>query len=84
MKTFVQFSNENKLTDKQSELCFDAWNTACENKNNEIQKLQERILSLEQWEGMYGIIADREVLHLKEIKSLKQQLSQQMLKKVED
>lgn len=35
------------------------------------------------WKGMYGVVADREVLHLKEIKSLKQQLSQQMLKKVE-
>lgn len=50
VKTFVELSNTYKLSGKQHDLCFEFWNTACRNKNIEIQKLQERIKELEKKE----------------------------------
>lgn len=45
MKTFVQFAKENKLSNKQYELCLKAWSTACTNKdevmNQVIKQLEE-------------------------------------------
>lgn len=46
MKTFVQFANENKLTQVQLELCFNAWNTACDFKNIQLAKKDEIIKEL--------------------------------------
>lgn len=38
--TFVEFVKLNDLNDREHDLCFKAWNTACSNKNKEINMLK--------------------------------------------
>jgi hypothetical protein len=64
MKTFIQFSKENSLTDKQHELCLRAWSTANANKDEVMDKVIETLNEAD-FELAFEILRNKYIKKLK-------------------